>query len=337
VAEQQTRKEKRRRHRAKIARKIYSLVDDVREEQREEACRGNWDALFDYRVVCVVDILGQKSALEAWGELPNDITRDDPRFLKCASFTAGTVSWVHRLFVQIFKEFETTPPPAIAAGSQEMIEAYFRLIDCVIHVDRLSDMFVFSSPLKNLHADLSPVPLMRMVGTACEAMFVSLSQGIPLRGAIVIGRGGLLTVDPADKPAFYGPALAAAYSMEHYEADYPRILVSPSVEAFVPHSDDVRLNSTMLEIGRAWRPLIDRDRDGKLIVDYLGDGAAKMARHLPRKQMQAWLAYSFAKGRREEFSRKSQKDPKALKLARKYHRLQNYLEPRLSLWGVRRA
>jgi hypothetical protein len=283
---------------------------------------------FGYHVVCLIDVLGQNQKLARWATLPDD-GRLSSEFIQDLKQTAGTVLAFRDGFINFFYQLDQcTMPGAFAALPTEQQARYARFKECRVRVERLSDTFVFSSLIPNIYGDASISPLYRLLSACCMAMMWSLAAKAPVRGSITVGAGAEL-----EDGSFYGPALAEAHYLESKVAGYPRVVVSPTVLAFLAegqvYSTDPQIVKVMEQVARICRAFICQDTDGRWIVDFLGKGMREL--HSPDTAMADWvkMAYDFVCSELARFRAIGDS-----KLAERYGQLQEYIESRLPVWGI---
>jgi hypothetical protein len=216
---------------------------------------------------------------------------------------------------------------------------YLRQKDFPLGVEQFSDTFVFYAPLGNAEGELLVLPVYAILGACFMAMQMSLAGKVPLRGGIHIG-SGLKSPDLS----FYGPALAVAHHLENEIAQYPRIVVSSAVAAFVQHTPAPigcpRIDQWRLDMLQMCRDMLYKDgSDGQVIVDWLGNGARRLhdgeGDDLTISALRK--AHDFVGQMATEFEQRSiaENKPNDVKLARRYSLLYQYMLARLPDWGVK--
>ncbi len=279
-------------------------------------------------VVSFIDILGQKKRLASWPPLPAGGTPTTD-LVKAVKETAGAVLAFKEHFVNFFKSADRqSTPDWLTSLDQEQQMGYQRIKDCKLSIQQFSDLFVFYSPIFNTFGDISTLSLYRTLNACAMAMLISLGARVPVRGAVTLGAGVEL-----DKCSFYGPALFEAYHLEAEVADYPRVVVSDTVQAFLAegqvYSSDLKVNEMMKRVAVNCRALLAEDDDGLCIVDFIGNGIHALVGQATTWPKCVQSVYDFALVEERRFKAKG--DPK---LASRYRRLRNYLESRLSIWGL---
>ncbi len=309
-----------------MANEIYDEMDAI--DQATDMSEKDDTTVFGYHVVCLIDVLGQKQKLARWASLP-DGGQITPDFIDALKQTAGIVLSFRSQFIDYFKRLsQCTMPEKLVELPKAQQERYQRLKNCEVPVERFSDTFVFSSQIGSSHGDASVTPMYRILGTCCYAMLVSLAAKLPVRGAVTVGAGGML-----EDGSFYGPALAEAHQLESEVAKYPRVVVSQTACEFLAdgqaYSMDRETAEIMGKIAGICRSFIWQDVDGCWIVDFLGEGLRDLLGSNTGMTVAVKMAYDFVRAQAEQF-RKS----KNVKLALRYHLLQQYIESRLHLWGI---
>ena len=223
-----------------------------------------------YHVVCLVDFLGQKERLAEWAKADPNNTKVYFQAIKKA---AGTVIAFQEIVDNFLAEFEkpSTFDSKIKALSPEKQEVFARYKNCRLGTQQFADTFVFYVPTVNSTGDVSAEGIYRILTASSMMMLTSLAGKVPLRGSICVGRGVEL-----DDHNFYGPALAEAHYIEDKVAQWPRVIVSNSANGFIQAlrkqngSDD--LSKIMRLIGDLCPAMICKNREGQLMVDFLGEG-----------------------------------------------------------------
>ena len=279
-----------------------------------------------YHAVCLIDVLGQKDNLAAWGDLPVD-GQLLPKQVQALKKTSGTVLQLREWFEDFFHHAaQCTMPDLLDALPQDKQRMYLRIKECTLNIQQFSDTFVFYAPLPTAHGDVTVVPLYRMLGACCLAMQLSLAARMPVRGAITIGAGMEL-----DERNFYGPALAEVHHLESEVAQYPRIVVAAQVKRFLAKAkasrDDSILAQSMRQTAGVCESFLCDDTDGYQIVDFVGQGVRRVTGSDSDMRSVAQRAHAFVHGEYERFQSEGNE-----KLQERYARLMRYMEQRLPLW-----
>jgi len=309
-----------------------SPKEQIYRNEERQIISSDEDLQLTYYIVCVIDILGQKNKLAKWSVLPNSTTLPSSLF-NAMKESVGVILNFQKIFKRYFHDISisTIPQAYLAKLPKEKQEKYSRFKECRLGTRRFADTFVFYAPLANLYQDISIISIHRIIGACCTAMLVSLGAGIPVRGGICMGTGVELS-----KHDFYGPALAEAHYLEHEIAQYPRVVVSEQVHQFLQteqiYSDNFEVNNMIRRMANACKILLSRDKyDDKCIVDFLGSGTRSLFPNIKTKL--DWIvarSHQFVITEKKRFLEADNE-----KLVGRYTRLQEYIESRLDIWGLR--
>ena len=230
---------------------------------------------FGHHVVALVDFVGQSSALAKWDFLP-DSPAAMGKFVDAARDTYGRIMAWRDLFERTFalwlpesgpQEWATQTPDG-GASLREFQETS-------IEFSHFSDTIVVHSPLENAHGHLSLHGTCAFIFTCGNLMLASLSQGSVFRGAIEVGMA--VRFPEAD---LYGPALAKAHYLKSKVADYPRIVIGPSlIEYLHAHASNAEKSGIACanrSMANLCLGLLARDTDDCWIVDYMSDEFARL-------------------------------------------------------------
>jgi len=280
-------------------------------------------------VVCILDFLGQKNRLAEWANLDMDNPHvPQPPIKK----TAGTILAYQELVDIFLKEFDK--PSRVEGAAQtlspEKQDVLIRAKDCRFGRQQFSDTFVFYAPTTNSSGDVSAEAIYRILTACCMTMLVSLAAKAPVRGSICVGLGVEL-----DEHNFYGPALAEAHHIESELAQWPRVIVSKSAARFINVLKDQKgvddLTKIMRCLGHLCASMICQDFNGQLMVDFLGKGILDICNGEPSEvPSMVEKGYEFVRSEADRFRKAGD-----AKLALRYHVLQQYMESRLPLWGLK--
>jgi hypothetical protein len=127
-----------------------------------------------------------------------------------------------------------------------------------------SDLIVRAIPLEsrsNLKLPYGAV-YYEIKSLATAQAVLAVDEGVLLRGALVVGQ-----LERTYKVLF-GPALIAAYDLERDYARYPRIVIAPELFSSLKSNPLLRFHDYDEEM-KYIAPLIKRDDDGFVFIDYL--------------------------------------------------------------------
>ena len=281
-----------------------------------------------YHVVCVLDLLGQRSALAGWDTMPEE-SGPSPEMLYAIKQTAGTVLAFRDMFHNYFRELQkpTVSTSFLNSVPSHQKELYLRARQTRLSSQQFSDTFVFYAPLSTTHGDVTLLPVLGIFIACAWSMIVGLGTQIPFRAGVCIGTG--IELSPQN---FYGPGLATAHHLESCVAKHPRIVVSKKLCDLLRRpskfSDDPTINLIMANTAKACAAFLTDDVDGHVILDYLGEEFRKYAEHFP-VDFGSFVnaAVAFADLQQQRFH-----NSKDFKVANYYHRLLEYLQPRQADW-----
>ena len=286
------------------------------------------DAFICNYVVTFVDVLGQKAAFE---QSPRILTQHvGDSLIQTLRQTLGRVRIVHSLFKSFHGGGQKSEPPWVEELSQERKEQYMKLAGSQLYAQAFSDSVIFYASLINAQGNVNLRAIAEMLSALTICTRVSFAKGIFFRGGIEIGWA---TVDP--EIGIYGSVLNEAYKLESTVAQYPRIVVGDELLKFIELNSQIEKNDVIdkfnRELARRCKSLFYEDCDGKIIIDFLGNGIEnflspeRTSRH-PRMQ-------EFRKcinDGREQVARECErfKKEKNTKLSFRYQLLMDYYSER---------
>lgn len=202
-----------------------------------------------------VDILGQKAKLEQL----NDNSLNKKEIQKIFKETFGAVKEFRNCFTSTFEIIE-----------KKSISSEKKYSSNQLKTDSFSDLMTNYVSLRN---DINLLPLKGIYSLmlATGGTFLQmLSIGIPVRGAIEVGKGIIHTLNGHDE--LYGSALSEAYSLES-KAEYPRIIIGKFlyehveiIASDIATSDTDKINQ---KYAIKCLDMISTDYDGCYILNYL--------------------------------------------------------------------
>jgi len=172
--------------------------------------------------IAFIDLLGQREEYKNEGLLPN-FTSDEER--------EAFYQKIKKTIVPIFalqNDAETMMAKALTHNPEyqkilppELYQSYIEARKSNIRHQRWSDGLVFFTSLGDADIKCPVIGLFSLFGLAGSLCFMGLSREQPIRGAIDIAWG--LELHDGE---LYGAAVAKAYELESYVAQYPRIIIS---------------------------------------------------------------------------------------------------------------
>lgn len=221
-------------------------------------------------VVAFVDILGQKVAFEQSPEiLRSDVDGDS--LTQTLQQTLGKVQKVHMLFKSFYESQQKSNPSWVQELSPPKKEQYIKLQGSPVKSQYFSDSIIFYASLVNSEGQINLRSIAGILSAITVCMRISFAKGIFFRGGVEIGWA---TVDP--KIGIYGRVLNEAYKLESTVAQYPRIVVGDELLKFIKLINQVENNDVVdkvnTELARRCKSLLCEDNDGRIIIDFLGNG-----------------------------------------------------------------
>ena len=229
------------------------------------------DLHFANYAVCYIDLLGQREALKDQHLLPHDI--DDPavkeHLVKIVRASIGSIVKLQEMATNFVGGLDN-----FSSGNRELLpedkrELFDRLKKAKVKTQRWSDgLMLYASfgdpdiecPVNNIYQ------LFVQAGALC---ILALARKTPLRGAIEMAWATEL-----HENELYGAAVARAYELENYTANYPRIVVGEHIVRYLEECSQIAPEDETARYERAMAVLlkgfITNDCDGVCILHYLG-------------------------------------------------------------------
>lgn len=224
---------------------------------------------FGHYLVAFVDLLGQRGRLRKLDALPSD--ENGPEYSEFVQVVKDTVGAVHDLqktaydYFNSFTKNEKNNPLNALPG-------FNKLNKTEIKFQHFSDGLVIYVPLRT-DEGYSPSKGVYGALAACGGLcLLGLAKKRPVRIGLSIGVAAEL-----HENELYGKAIADAYELESYVAQYPRIVASDEVLNYLLGYANVECENSDFEcqitkkMADASLKLLSRDFDGRVIVNYLGD------------------------------------------------------------------
>jgi hypothetical protein len=284
---------------------------------------------FGPHVLALIDFLGQASELAKWAFVPG--TRQQmAEWIPAVRNSMGRVVFWREQFKERFQQFQAERDKfaeQFAAGQPAELRRQFdEYRKTSRHAAHFSDTLIFYSPLQNEHRYWQMTNVAGMIVACGTLMLAALATRTVFRGAIEVG---VLSHFPTGDP--YGPALAKAHYLEAKIADYPRIIVGPTLLKYLdaalknPNTGGpAQANRTIAEFCKG---RITQDSDGCWIVDYLNNEFAGDAVDRSVSRAAQAQAYTFVQAEHDRFTKLGD-DKLARQLAKRYERLLAYFRSR---------
>jgi hypothetical protein len=221
-----------------------------------------------------LDILGQSSKLQKLRELQWWHLTDETKTL--LSETYGRVRRFRDVLDRFLSKFEQ--PTHIgrqflesSPTAQELTLWNASRMSDNLRITSISDSIIALFPIQVRDGVFPFSSILMLMGACCNTMLSSLCEQRAIRGGMAIGP----CIYNSDTDEVYGSAVSVAVELEK-SADWPRILVDPEIvrvgrvfAAYKGTSKADKLNSTFAQLCLS---LVAEDADGRLHLDYLGEG-----------------------------------------------------------------
>lgn len=221
--------------------------------------------------IAFIDLLGQREEYKNEGLLPN-FGSDQER--------EAFYEKIKKTIVPIFalqKDAETMMETALTHNQEyqkifppELYKTYVKMRKTNIKSQRWSDGLVFFTSLGDPDIKCPLAELFSLCGLAGALCFMGLARMQPIRGAIDIAWG--LELHDGE---LYGAAVAKAYEMESYVAQYPRIIVSDRtinyLEAHRQNTGNDIYSQCNRKLADKCLDILAEDVDGNFVIHYLGN------------------------------------------------------------------
>lgn len=288
-------------------------------------------AMFGPHVVTMIDLLGQSAELMKWDFVPNTIA-ETAKWVPAVRNSVGRVLlWREEFekrfaaYLQSLRNFEEQFAPKEPTDLRRKFDEFRQTS---IRRQHFSDTLIFYSQLQNEHGYWQVSNVAGMSVTCGALMLAALNHKTVFRGAIEVG---MLTHFPPDSDRRtgdpYGPALAKVHHLESKVADYPRIVVGPTLLSYldmtIRNSDTDGPAQANRAVAQQCRQHLAQDADGCWIVDYLNDAFANAGGNPAGWRKLQTDAFAFVESELARF--KSAGDNK---LEKRYSRLQAYFRAR---------
>jgi hypothetical protein len=272
-----------------------------------------------YWAAAWLDLLGQSAAFKRTDFVPT--SDDDPRvgaFRQAVGESIGAIRDVRKTLDNFRAQIDDkrTPPESSDPAKKEFIRRS-RLSS--VRVFRISDGMLLACPLKPEGDEFPTTSVHEIVMTCLSMLPIQLSKKRPIRGGIEVGTGAEIDGE------FFGAAMVKAYEIERDCAEYPRVVVGQGMMSFLQAARAEPGDNPYLAYQRATAEkvlsVIDKDTDGKWVLDYLGQGVRAMNIHLDPfvPEMRA-----FVDGERNKFRAANNQ-----KLFGRYSQLLQFIDSRI--------
>jgi len=223
--------------------------------------------IFGHYLVAFIDLLGQREKLRRLDALPSN--RNGPEyseFIQIIKDTTGSVQDLQKTAAEYFSSFSKNEDDSLL----NLVPGFGRPNATEIKFQHYSDGLVIYVPLRT-DDNYSPSKGVYGALAACGCIcLLGLAKKRPVRIGVSIGIAAELAENE-----LYGKAVADAYELESYVAQYPRVVVSDDVMSYLMgyankkcQADNFHCQLT-IKMAQASLEMLGRDFDGRIIVNYL--------------------------------------------------------------------
>ncbi|HLP99088.1 MAG TPA: hypothetical protein VK149_11625 [Sideroxyarcus sp.] len=223
--------------------------------------------IFGHYLVAFVDLLGQRDSLKKFSDIPKDKNGNEyQEFVNLVKETVGAVDGLQQTARKFFETFTKQD------GVLQVIPDLHKYNETEIKFQHFSDGLVIYVPLKE---DDGYAPAKGIYGAivVCGMLcLMGLAKQQPVRVGVAIGVSAELRNNE-----LYGKAVAEAYEMESFVAQYPRVVVTNELVGYLKSKADQVCEPNDIggrfkaDLAKSTLELLSPDFDGRFIVNYLGD------------------------------------------------------------------
>lgn len=275
-------------------------------------------------VVAFLDLLGQQDVLNKITALPNVENREEvAAFKEKVAELYSPLYGLETFFKASIKPFKegSVNKTAFLPSEQELLKQ-FR--STPVFYRHFSDSLIVHIPLSNDTGKFQCHAIYGVLAATAVTFLSCLVHSWVIRGGIELG----LAMD-IEEGEVYGPALAKAYRLESRVAQYPRVVIG---EELVDYLQMVAGQEVSIEekaharVAERSLGLLSVDDDGCTFLDWLG---SDIRSSFQKRDELVRTAYDFII--QESIKHKEARNSK---LGFRYTLLRNYVESRLSDWGI---
>lgn len=220
-------------------------------------------------LVAFVDLLGQRDKLKKLEALPSDLNGPEyAEFIQYIKETIGAIYDLQNTTKEFFESYTKNEYPAPFKAIPEFKKSH----NSEIKFQHFSDGLVIYVPLRT-NDSYSPAKSVYGALIACGMLcLLGLAKKKPVRIGVSIGIAAEL-----NKNEIYGSAVADAYELESFVAQYPRVVVSEEVVNYLLSYAQANCEQNdfvcqmIKKTADSCLKIIARDFDGRAIISYLND------------------------------------------------------------------
>ena len=263
-----------------------------------------------------MDVLNQREKLEKIDELPTTQAEEES-FFALLRDTYGVIDGFAGMFESALLVTRATSPPDIPENHRQRFD---RMFGPPIEKFLFSDSMLYYLSLNEQEGAVPTIRLHDLLFAAASVFVGGLSDGNPARGGLDIGIAANFP-----RVGIYGPALYKAYKLESEIAQYPRVVVGPTLRDYLIASsvdpEGTKEAALRKDYARKCLGLIYDDSDGVPALDYAGE---EVRQTYPGLGQFIFKARDFAQTELKRFEQEGNE-----KLSSRYLLLANYLSDRI--------
>jgi hypothetical protein len=225
--------------------------------------------LCDY-AVAFIDLLGQKASMPG-----RHLPADPNDALQLVKNSVGEIIGTQNLFEKFYRSYKSEPR-VYSSLTLQMQKELPDMAPGELRWQRFSDGLVVFIPLGDGMIQSPVNSILCMLLAAGSLCFAGLAAKSPIRAGIDVAWG----VEYRPKE-IYGAALACSYHLESKIAQWPRVVVGAGMIGYLHHYVESATPGAMFQfrktIASICLGLIEKDTDGHLIVDYLGENFVRIS------------------------------------------------------------
>ena len=278
----------------------------------------------DY-ILAYFDLMGQKERLDLLRKIPIN-EQERIQFNLNKSQTCDAVRCIRK---GLRDSFDAYRKEAISAVDNAIL---LEKVESKYQFNFYSDAFAISCRYAN---NINKPLIQHVFGQLVSLSFMMITclrNETPVRGGIEVGK--VFEWPEGCNIGIYGPVMLDVEELEKKIAFYPRMIIGENLYKCINNwstelkNGDIYYND-FIPIIESCKGMIIEDRDGSMILDYLGTEIYKLAKSDPRMIKYVKLGWNFVNYKYEQL-----KNNKKSNLGMKYFLLKEYYASRLAIWNL---
>lgn len=281
----------------------------------------------DY-IIASVDVLGQRAEFNKIADyLVDEVPQNTLE--EVAENTVSVIEYLRQQFKDLYESYCAKSESKVEVPAEHKAEYDAMRASAPIGFQFFSDSMIAHVALRTEKYRMNDVIAINGIFSAIGAqLLITLASGNSFRCGIELG-----IATKFEDGDIFGPVLREAYDLESKVAKYPRIVIGEKLEKYLDNYSkglplvpgqterDVNGCKTMADVCLR---MLDNDKDGRLILDYLGEYFRNRFNFDPSGKVYD-MALQFVKAKLKEKS-----DSGDMEVAAKYEKLLGYFELKLS-------